>query len=360
MNVLILFSIASAICLALISLDKWVLTTDTKIDEKGKVIKPSHIAFAYAWGPFFCLVFVIFLLVTYFNFTLILTLATLISLIVLLVKQVVFSPSYKAAVKAYKETVAEPDQAVIESLDNTPAAIEFVASLFPVLFIVFVLRSFIIEPFQIPTGSMEPTLNVGDFILVNKFAYGVKLPVINKTLIPVAKPKRGDVMVFRYPPNSSVDYIKRVIGVPGDHIQYTRDKQLFINGQQIDEQGIGYEEGSLRNNMLYNEKIGEIEHIIRKISQINHPLFKAEWIVPEGYYFVMGDNRDNSKDSRFWISDYFKSDSSREEIAQILADDKMYMVPEDNVVGKAFFVWMHWPSPKLQNFPSFLNDRRIY
>ena len=202
--------------------------------------------------------------------------------------------------------------------------VDFSRSFFPVLLIVFMLRSFVAEPFQIPSGSMLPSLEVGDFILVNKFAYGVRLPIVHKKVVTNNEPKRGDVMVFRYPRDNKTNYIKRVIGLPGDTIEY-RFKQLYINGKQVDiKQQTDY--SALANN---GERV-KVDRFVESLQDINHDIllnlnsgtsgfYDKKWQVPEGQYFVMGDNRDNSQDSRVWG-----------------------FVPDKNVVGKAFFIWFHW------------------
>lgn len=205
--------------------------------------------------------------------------------------------------------------------DNEPLIVEYARSFFPVVLIVFILRSFIAEPFRIPSGSMMPTLLIGDFILVNKFTYGIRLPVINKKIIDIGEPQRGDAVVFRYPKNPSVDYIKRVIGLPGDHIQYV-NKQLTINGKLIKQVPLGIYQGvgqgkSMTGAEILREDLQPVEHDIL-INQ-HSPNIKGNFIVPQGHYFVMGDNRDNSNDSRYWGT-----------------------VPEENLVGKAFFIWMNW------------------
>jgi len=208
-----------------------------------------------------------------------------------------------------------------DKLLKEPVLIEYSRSLFPVILIVLILRSFLIEPFRIPSGSMMPTLLDGDFILVNKFTYGVRLPVINTKIIDIGEPKRGDVAVFRYPNDPSVDYIKRIIGVPGDHIVY-RNKQLYINGEQIKLTDFGrYEAPGVGITMAGAEMLEEdlktkTHHIL-----IDHDrqTINKEFYVGENEYFVMGDNRDNSNDSRYWG-----------------------MVPEKNLVGRAFMIWMNW------------------
>lgn len=204
-----------------------------------------------------------------------------------------------------------------------PLVIEYARAFFPVILLVFVLRSFVVEPFRIPSGSMYPTLHIGDFILVNKFHYGVRLPVINTKLIDVSEPERGEVMVFRYPHDEDVNFIKRVIGVPGDVIRY-EDKQIWINGEAVEIASEGAymlprEGGGRTETGLFAETIGDSTHSI-----INDPGRRSRGMeirVPEGQYFVMGDNRDHSNDSRFWG-----------------------FVPEENIVGRAFFIWFSWDS----------------
>jgi len=201
--------------------------------------------------------------------------------------------------------------------------VEYARSFFPVLLLILLFRSFIAEPFKIPSGSMMPTLLVGDFILVNKFAYGLRLPVLDKKILAVGEPERGDVFVFRYPQNPKEDYIKRVIGLPGDEITY-RNKTLFVNGVEVAETDLGNYVGpsepgrNLGNARVLQEKLGEVEHRILEIPNtwIGH---EGSWTVPAGHYFAMGDNRDSSADSRFWG-----------------------FVPEENLVGRAFMIWMNW------------------
>jgi signal peptidase I len=248
-------------------------------------------------------------------------------------------PGRRKAVATYCAQVTEPDLAVLEKLNKEPLLVEYGKSFFPVLAIVLVLRSFLFEPFQIPSGSMMPTLEVGDFILVNKFAYGIRLPVLDTQIIEVGKPKRGDVMVFRYPSDPSINYIKRVIGLPGDKIRYSSDGRLFVNEQPVGEQLLGEEAGSLGSVAQYSEQLATVEHRIRK--QLNrYHVGAGQWQVPAGHYFMMGDNRDNSNDSRLW------NDAT-------IPQELHGMVPEQNIVGKAFAIWLAWPEPKLHNVPSF-------
>lgn len=187
------------------------------------------------------------------NFPLLLVIAVAVCGLLALLDLVFLAPRRRAAITNYQGSVSQPDGLVIEKLNKEPMLVEYGKSFFPVLFIVLVLRSFLVEPFQIPSGSMKPTLDVGDFILVNKFSYGIRLPVIDKKVIEVGDPQRGDVMVFRYPSDPNVNYIKRVVGLPGDEVRYTSDKRLFVNGQSVAEQLVGSEPGTLGSAELYKE-----------------------------------------------------------------------------------------------------------
>ena len=217
-----------------------------------------------------------------------------------------------------------------------PWWLDWTAGLFPVILVVFVLRSFLFEPFKIPSGSMIPTLLIGDLILVHKFTYGVRLPVIHTKITEGNAPQRGDVMVFRYPPQPSLDYIKRVIGVPGDEVAYL-NKRLTINGKEVPTKAVPdfFDESQVRYFKQFEEELGAKPH--RVLNNTEAPAFvqgasnfeyrqnctySVEGVVckvPEGHYFMMGDNRDNSLDSRYWG-----------------------FVPDKNIVGKAFFVWMNF------------------
>jgi signal peptidase I len=274
------------------------------------------------------------------NFPLLLVIAVAVCGFLALVDLVLLAPRRRSAIAAYQGRVDEPDERVLERLSKEPLLVEYGKSFFPVLAIVLVLRSFLVEPFQIPSGSMKPTLEVGDFILVNKFAYGIRLPVLDTKVIEVDNPLRGDVMVFRYPSDPTINYIKRVVGLPGDRIQYTQGKRLLINGEPVAEKLLGEEAGSLGSAMLYQERLGEVEHTIRKEMSRMRREPGGEWVVPQGHYFMMGDNRDNSNDSRYWRD---------RKIPQALWG----MVPDDHIVGKAFAIWMSWPEPKTSNLPNF-------
>jgi len=273
------------------------------------------------------------------NFPLLLVIAVAVCGVLALLDLLLLAPRRQKAIATYTGQVSEPDQAVLERLNKEPLLVEYGKSFFPVLAIVLILRSFLVEPFQIPSGSMKPTLEVGDFILVNKFAYGIRLPVLDRKVIEVGNPQRGDVMVFRYPSDPSVNYIKRVVGLPGDSVRYSQDKRLFINGQSVAEQFIAEEPGSLGSAMLFQEKLGSAEHQIRKEMNRYRMMPGQEWRVPQGHYFMMGDNRDNSNDSRFW------NDPK-------IPKELLGMVPDQNIVGKAFAVWLSWADPKLHNVPS--------
>ncbi|MDX9873319.1 MAG: signal peptidase I [Spongiibacteraceae bacterium] len=201
---------------------------------------------------------------------------------------------------------------------------EYSRSFFPVLAVVVILRSFVIEPFQIPSSSMVPTLEVGDYIVVNKFTYGLRLPVVKTKILDIGEPQRGDVVVF-FPPGDTRYFIKRLIGLPGDQIEY-RDKVLYINGEEV-EQKLMARLPPLRPVVeMSAEKLGSAEHLIYKDLGVNRGDFST--VVQPGHYFMMGDNRDNSSDSRYWGQ-----------------------VPDRNIVGKAFAIWMHWES--IGSLPSF-------
>jgi signal peptidase I len=296
------------------------------------------------------------------NFALLLFLATVVTGLYWLAERYYFLPQReKAAATLVEQSTARQAELAKMGIAKTeihgqemseahgsilmqPWWLDWTAGLFPVIVIVFLLRSFLFEPFKIPSGSMIPTLWVGDLILVNKFTYGVRLPVINTKIIEMNNPQRGDVMVFRYPPKPSFDYIKRVIGTPGDEVSYL-NKKLTINGKPLSKEVLPdfFDEDSLRYSKQFEEIVtsekGEVKH--RLLNDEDRPafipgadpfafrencLYSAEGVVckvPAGHYFMMGDNRDNSLDSRYWG-----------------------FVPEKNIVGKAFFVWMNFGNLK--------------
>jgi signal peptidase I len=229
----------------------------------------------------------------------------------------------KAASLVQGGAAQDSDQVAITLKE--PTWIEYCKSFFPVILAVLLLRSFLVEPFRIPSGSMMPTLLVGDFILVNKFAYGLRLPVANTKIIEIDEPERGDVVVFRYPKDPSVDYIKRVVGLPGDTIRYT-NKVVYVNGRPAGQVPAGIYVGrgsgvSMSGASKRREQLGDLQHDILVMPRT--PGVEGEYVVAEDEYFVMGDNRDNSNDSRYWGT-----------------------VPEENLVGKAFRIWMNWDNAK--------------
>jgi signal peptidase I len=289
------------------------------------------------------------------NFALLLFLATVVTGVYWLAERFYFLPQRQKAVAVLEANDiarrAELDKQGIKQVDGNiaeakvrllmqPWWLDWTAGLFPVIIAVFFLRSFLFEPFKIPSGSMIPTLLVGDLILVNKFTYGLRLPVLNTKITEGNQPQRGDVMVFRYPPKPSLDYIKRVVGVPGDTVAYM-NKRLTINGQQVATTTLPefFDEDAMRYFKQLEETFGDKKH--RLLNDDDRPAFvpgadnfegrdgcnyTIEGVsckVPAGHYFMMGDNRDNSLDSRYWG-----------------------FVPEKNIVGKAFFVWMNFGNIK--------------
>ena len=285
------------------------------------------------------------------NFALLLFMATVVTGCYWLAERFLFLPKRQRAAQAIADAAAarraELDRMGIAKVDldvneaqqhalAQPWWLDWTAGLFPVIAAVFLLRSFLFEPFKIPSGSMIPTLLVGDLILVNKFTYGVRLPVINKKITEGNKPQRGDVMVFRYPPQPHMDYIKRVVGVPGDEVAYL-NKRLTINGQEVPTTTVPdfFDASAMRYFKQFEEKIGDQPHRLLNNPEVSAFIqgasdfayrdqcrYSIEGVVckvPEGHYFMMGDNRDNSLDSRYWG-----------------------FVPDANIVGKAFFVWMNF------------------
>jgi signal peptidase I len=286
------------------------------------------------------------------NFSLLLFVLTLVTLLFWLAERLRFKPAREAAAATLvQQDAARRAQLASQGIDKVdgnvaearerllmqPWWLDWTAGLFPVILIVFLLRSFLFEPFKIPSGSMIPTLLVGDLILVNKFHYGVRLPVINKKIIDNNPVQRGDVMVFRYPVDPRQDYIKRVVGLPGDEVSFSNQK-LSINGQPLPlvAKGEFFDADSLRYEPQFSEKLGAVEHNIlvnpkrqawfgpdpKTFPFAENCRYSAEGVtckVPAGHYFMMGDNRDNSQDSRYWG-----------------------FVPDENIVGKAFFVWMNF------------------
>ncbi len=249
------------------------------------------------------------------DFALVLVLLCASSGLICLVDVVFLAPGRRNGV------IAKQGKLPVEE-SKRPVVVEYARSFFPIFLIVLLLRSFLVEPFRIPSGSMIPTLLIGDFILVNKFTYGIRLPVLNVKVLDLGSPKRGDVVVFRYPEDPSTPFIKRVIGLPGDRIEYS-DKTLRINGEPVPEapSGVYDDGGSGRPADLLYETLGTVVHPILIEGDRLSVETEPGTIVPEGHYFVMGDNRDNSRDSRSWGT-----------------------VPDDHLIGKAFLIWMNWNS----------------
>lgn len=261
-----------------------------------------------------------------FDFQAVMLLALVASGLIWAVDAYAFAPRRRAALEqAAGAAEGELDEETVNRIAREPLLVEYARSFFPIILVVLVLRSFVVEPFRIPSASMMPTLQVGDFILVNKYAYGVRLPLLGTKILDVGEPRRGDVVVFRYPKDPSVDYIKRVVGLPGDRIAYF-NKMLYINGKPAEQTSLGTFTGvgaalSLNGASLRLERLDGVVHKI--LIQNRRRMGEGEYVVPEGEYFVMGDNRDNSNDSRFWGT-----------------------VPEENLVGRAFMIWMNWDSSK--------------
>ncbi|CAH1544613.1 MULTISPECIES: signal peptidase I [Vibrio] len=267
------------------------------------------------------------------TFSLILVIVTLVTGVVWLLEKLVFAKKRQAKVEEIQAQTANGlDAVTLQKVERQPWWIENSVSIFPVIAFVLVLRSFIYEPFQIPSGSMMPTLLVGDFILVEKYAYGLKDPVWRHQLVETGKPERGDIVVFKYPPQPNIDYIKRVVGLPGDTVRYSSDKQVCIQSQGDSVckpvKLSNVEESPFIQNGIpliqMNEKLGEVEHqiLVNPLARDRVQNYQPrpgvnEWVVPQGQYFVMGDNRDNSADSRYWG-----------------------FVPEANLVGKAVAIWI--------------------
>jgi len=282
------------------------------------------------------------------NLPLILTLAVAVTGLIWLYDALVLSRPRKRAIAAVDSQFTEAElqdparrqayEEAREAAAREPLLVEYSKSFFPVLALVFVLRSFIAEPFQIPSGSMEPTLEVGDFILVNKFTYGIRLPVLNTQVIPVNKPERGDVMVFFPPHQPETYFIKRVVGLPGDRVSYV-DHQLSINGEAVPQELVKEEPSARPPSLIVRERLGDTSYTTRKQLQPNRYSQSGSWVVPEGHYFMMGDNRDGSFDSRGW------NDLNKD------GGKNLSFVPEEAIVGKAFAIWMHWDS--LFSLPSF-------
>ena len=256
-----------------------------------------------------------------FDFPALLVAATFFTGFAWAIDALILAPQRRRKVAALVERGAAPDSGQVVTTLKESTFVEYCKSFFPVILAVLLLRSFLVEPFRIPSNSMMPTLLTGDFILVNKFSYGIRLPVLNSKIISMGEPERGDVVVFRYPKDPSIDYIKRVVGLPGDKVGYY-NKIVYINGEPAGQVPAGVYIGvgsgiSMSGASERQEQLGDALHDILVMPRT--PGLEGEYLVGEDEYFVMGDNRDNSNDSRYWGA-----------------------VPESNLVGKAFRVWMNW------------------
>lgn len=267
-----------------------------------------------------------------FDFALVLVVLTFVTALGWIYDRALLAGARRERIAAAQAQAGQPlPSNALEQLEKENGLIDLCRSLFPVLLVVLILRSFVVEPFQIPSGSMKPTLKIGDFILVNKWHYGFRLPVLGTKVIPMNDPQRGDVVVFKYPENPSINYIKRVVGLPGDRIRY-ENKTIYINGEAQEQELLAQLPPQKPRILLVEEQLGEVTHQIYR--DVGFPRISAEWVVPEGKYFVVGDNRDNSNDSRFWG-----------------------YVPDELLVGKAFAVWMHWQ--EFFSIPDFSDVRTI-
>jgi len=256
-----------------------------------------------------------------FDFPALLVAATFFTGFAWAIDALILAPQRRRKVAALVERGAAPDSGQVVTTLKESTFVEYCKSFFPVILAVLLLRSFLVEPFRIPSNSMMPTLLTGDFILVNKFSYGIRLPVLNSKIISMGEPERGDVVVFRYPKDPSVDYIKRVVGLPGDKVGYY-NKIVYINDEPVGQVPAGVYIGvgsgiSMSGASERQEQLGDTIHDILVMPRT--PGLEGEYLVGEDEYFVMGDNRDNSNDSRYWGP-----------------------VPESNLVGRAFRIWMNW------------------
>lgn len=258
------------------------------------------------------------------DFALILTVATLVAGLIWLFDIIFLKPGREQRAKAALARLKDEDgestdpvaeQSVHDQIMREPLLVEYAHSFFPVLAVVWVLRSFLLEPFTIPSGSMLPTLEVGDYILVNKFAYGLRMPVLGVKMVEVGEPARGDIIVFKYPENPSINFIKRLVGLPGDRI-IVDGNQVFVNGKLVEKELLREEPTVNPWQRYYKQQLGEHEFTLRELIGAAGP--NGEWVVPPGHYFTMGDNRNESRDSRYWG-----------------------VVPDKNLVGKAFYIWVH-------------------
>jgi signal peptidase I len=282
----------------------WLYDGIAKYPQRRKTdaAEPDYVA--YARGTFLILLFIMLIRIFNVGILTLLTLLTIFSGIIWWIDAKWFRAARKKAKK------------------KEPMLIDYSRSLFPIFFVVLIIRAFILQPFRVPSGSLEPTVMPGDFVAVSQFAYGLRLPITHTKILSIGEPKVGDIAVFRYPANPSIDFIKRIVGVPGDHVVY-KNKTLYINGKKMKQTFIKntfdyHADGTKYPAREMQENLNGIKHkIIRRDPGYETSNFDV--VVPKGYYFAMGDNRDDSADSRFWG-----------------------YVPEKNLIGKAFMIWMSW------------------
>jgi signal peptidase I len=291
-----------------------------------------------------------------FDFALLMIGATLFTGLVWIVDRQLTQKARSAILERAEKDIPEfievTDKATLE-----PGLIENSRAFFPILVFVFLLRSFLIEPFQIPSGSMKPTLEIRDFILVNRFTYGIRMPITNNVLIPIGQPEQGDVIVFKPPHEPDKNFIKRVVAIPGDLVQYDYGRKILrINGEVVGKTLVEKTTDDVGRYNLYTEHLEGREHQIYT-NQSSASRRPDEWIpingvvVPEGKYFVMGDNRDNSADARYWegARRLMTGDFTNEE------DNAWGFVDENAILGEAFVIWMHWEG----FYPSFSRAGKI-
>jgi len=281
----------------------WLYDAIIYAGKRKKENKPEPALIGYARGIFLLLIIVLLIKFCNVDILTLLVILTFASLIVWLIDKFLFATKRKIQNK------------------KEPLLVDYARSLFPIFLAVLIIRAFIIQPFRVPTGSLEPTVMPNDFVAVSQFAYGLRLPVTYTKIVPIGEPKHGDIVVFRYPVNPKIDFVKRAIGLPGDHLVY-KNKILFINGQEMKQtfvrNGFDVEPGETIPVKVMQENLFGIKHEIL-IREDGGETGDFDITVPAGYYFMMGDNRDDSADSRIWG-----------------------FVPEQNLIGKAFMIWLSW------------------
>ncbi len=332
--------------LALINSD-----TDLSVDKLKAVFQSTSVERALGYALIAAIAYLIIQTISQgFDFALLMIGATVYTGIIFVVDYIL---TKKQRLQLISRAEAELEDFEEKTTKSTlePGLVENCRAFFPILVFVFLLRSFLVEPFQIPSGSMKPTLEIHDFILVNRFTYGIRMPITNKILIPISNPEQGDVIVFKPPHEPDKNYIKRVIAVPGDLIQYDYARKILrVNGEVVPKELIEKTSDDVNSYFLFTEQLGDHPHLIYN-NQSSSPSSNLQWLpvrgveVPEGKYFVMGDNRDNSLDARYWegIRRLTFGDSTN------IGNNAWGFVDEDAILGEAFVIWMHWQG----FYPSF-------